>query len=234
MNFYLKAQSAPPIFFSLTLSFILHFLLVIMVITLPSKSSKEKERAIPIRIHIEEELSSPTTEEVSVIEGKGDIDSKSTTPETKNRSLRSQDYTDIIEERLHAIKAKKRIEKIVKLRAEIKRDGSATGRSLLPRPEISSGTGSYAKEAGGKEKSIEDYRHIIERIIHSNWTYPEMARKGLKGSAVIFIKRDGALEIRELNSSGDRLFDYSMRNSLLKSSLPPPPEEMEVEVRFSE
>lgn len=138
-------------------------------------------------------------------------------------------YRDIVEEALHAIKAKKRVERIARLRAEIRKTHNQETRI----PPIETSTEAQRLEPVLEQRST--YEVIVENIIASNWSYPEVAKKGLSASVLVSVQKDGSIKIIEFKSSGDRLFDYSVKNALLKSSpLPRPPEAVEIEMRFSE
>lgn len=158
-------------------------------------------------------------------------------PAEKERVVKPKDREmereKVIEEALHAIEAKKRLEKLARLKAVI--SSTVTSKPLHEGRDISPPLQGLSSQRGTTvTSSPEEYAGIVKGIIQSNWTYPEVVKKGLKSRIVILVQRDGSLKITEFHSSGDRLFDYSVKNAILKSSpLPPPPEEVEIELRFS-
>jgi hypothetical protein len=254
-KFSLKSDIRPPTsdLSSAVLSLSIHILIIALLLFFETPHKKTFEKYMTVRIvstvSTQSELPSPTI----TFATKPNISSQAESPSdngikeppspqllhTPPRLVQKEPSRkeQIIEEALHAIKAKKRIEKIARLRAEIsgqmsevrnQRSGSMEKYSFKsdPRPQTSDLPSDLSPASG--------YVKIVTDIIHSNWTYPESRGRGLKGSVVILIERNGSVKIKEFNSSGDRLFDYSIRNAILKSTLPPPPEELEIEVRFTQ
>jgi len=229
------------------LSLSIHILIVALLLFLEAPYKKPFEYMTVKIVSIvasQPEVSSPPTVILSQnVAKESDIEGKKlTTPiERSPRQLPKEisRKDEIIEEALHAIKAKKRIERIVRLRAEIRGQRSEVrGQKSDVGGQISEDRNQRSdiqySTANSRYPTQETYVNIVTDIIRSNWTYPEVAGRGLKGSVVILIERNGSVKIQEFNSSGDRLFDYSIRNAILKSTLPPPPEELEIEVRFTQ
>jgi len=227
---------------SAALSLSIHILIIALLLFFETPHKKTFEKYMTVRIvstvSTQSELPAPTV----TFATKPNISSQSESPSDngikeppsprlvqKEPSRKEQ----IIEEALHAIKAKKRIEKIARLRAEIR------GQMSEVRNQRSESMEKYSFKSDPRPQTSDlspasGYVKIVTDIIHSNWTYPESRGRGLKGSVIILIDKNGSVKIQEFNSSGDGLFDYSIRNAILKSTLPPPPEELEIEVRFKQ
>ena len=136
-----------------------------------------------------------------------------------------------LQESIAALEAKKNIERIVKLRNELKKDiiplkGSAIGGKA----------GSLRGAAGkGVGPAVTDYYTKVTRRIWDRWGLPqELKEKNLEAVVSIRIMRDGSVEISRIEkSSGSSLFDRSALLAIREASpLPPPPYEMEIGVRF--
>lgn len=130
----------------------------------------------------------------------------------------------LISERIAAIMAKKRIEKIASLRNTISLQGGAAGKK-----GIVSGSG----EKKGASL-VDDYYSRITSEIKQHWIYPDTGSKDIEAEIVIKILKDGSVQIRGVEkSSGNSLFDRSAIRAITKASpLTPPPYEMEIGVRF--
>lgn len=136
----------------------------------------------------------------------------------------------IVQDRIAAMEAKKKIERIAKLRNALKKivplKGSATG----GKPVVSSG-------GSGKNKGsvADDYYIKVTRQIWDKWGIPrDMKEKKLEAIVSIRIMRDGSVQIIGIEQrSGNSLFDRSALAAIKDASpLPPPPYEMEIGVRF--
>jgi hypothetical protein len=244
----------PDVRSSAALSLSIHILIIALLLFFETPHKKTFEKYMTVRIvstvSTQSELPAPTV----TFATKPNISSQAESPSdngikeppspqllhTPPRLVQKESSRkeQIIEEALHAIKAKKRIEKIARLRAEIRGQRSEKQMSDV-RNQRSESMEKYSLKSDPRPQtsdlsSASGYVKIVTDIIHSNWTYPEIRGRGLKGSVVILIERNGSVKIKEFNSSGDRLFDYSIRNAILKSTLPPPPEELEIEVRFTQ
>lgn len=137
---------------------------------------------------------------------------------TKQEKLADE---QLLSDRVAALKAKKRIEKMVAQRrtAEVSKSKAA-------------GTNSTAK--GGKPGGG-DYVSLVTTRIHQNWIYPESSPHNLEMTVLLRVRKDGSASVeRVVKSSGNPLFDRSVQRAITKSSpFPPPPQEMEIEARFS-
>ncbi len=124
-----------------------------------------------------------------------------------------------VEEEIALLKAKKEIEERVKLKRQV----------LVSLEEIG-GT-------GGAEMTVEDaYWAEVRQRIWQEWVVPEfLIKEGLEAVISIRVKRDGTVEILEVeSSSGEPLFDRAAIRALQKASpLPPPPRQMDITVRFT-
>ncbi|MBI5407973.1 MAG: TonB C-terminal domain-containing protein [Nitrospirae bacterium] len=99
--------------------------------------------------------------------------------------------------------------------------------------------GSAAKEpsvqGGGRSVNLDSYYAVIYRKIKDEWIYPaELDSSGLEAIISFRIDDEGKVISHKIEkSSGNRLFDRSAVNAILKASpLPPNPVEEEIEVRF--
>lgn len=135
---------------------------------------------------------------------------------------------EMLEKKISAIAAKKKIEKIVKLRSVI---------SLKARGDNRSSNEKTASASPGKGNSSDDYSTYstsIKKNIQQQWVFPDIGKKDSKAVISFKILRDGTIIDRRIEkSSGNALLDKSALRALAKASpLPPPPYEMEIEVSF--
>jgi TolA protein len=130
-----------------------------------------------------------------------------------------------IQEKISALEAKKKIEKMVKLRSVISLRAGADDRSVQP---------TQASSSHAKGDLFDDYYRKITQEIWQQWIYPDTRRKDIEAIVSVRILKDGtALVQRVEKSSGNALFDRSALKALAKASpLAPPPYEMEIGVRF--
>lgn len=139
-------------------------------------------------------------------------------------SASSAEEERYISEAVSALEAKKKIEKIVKMRniISLKRSGE---RSASAAPDRSGRKGGSA--AG-------DYIDLIQKKIRQNWIFPDMGGKNIEAVVAIRISKDGTIHIEGFEKgSGNSLFDRSVIRAITKADrLPPPPDEMEIGVRF--
>ena len=75
---------------------------------------------------------------------------------------------------------------------------------------------------------------MITKEIWQQWVYPDTGKKDIEAIISVKILRDGTAIVQKVEkSSGNALFDRSAISALAKASpLPPPPQEMEIGVRF--
>ena len=127
----------------------------------------------------------------------------------------------IKEERLaHAREADEALEQAI---AKIKK-----GKIII----VSKGAGIPGSQTSADSGS---YGAIIHQKISSEWIYPDFDTSGLGAIISIRIDRSGKIISHYFDeSSGNKIFDRSASNAIIKASpLPSPPVEMEVVVRFS-
>ncbi|MDI6801602.1 MAG: cell envelope integrity protein TolA [Thermodesulfovibrionales bacterium] len=156
-------------------------------------------------------------------------DSKETRKEpvavkTQDRFKKNEEH--IVSERIAALKAKKKLEKVAAIRRTI--DVNRQKNDPLHSVKATQ-SGSEQKMSGEK-----DYYSLVEGKIKQNWVYPESLDRELETIITIKISKDGSITIRAIEkSSGNRLFDRSVIGAIAKAGpFPPPPNEMEIGVRF--
>jgi TonB family protein len=145
--------------------------------------------------------------------------------DTKTQDIKKQDKKEkMIEERIAAIAAKKKVERLVKLRSEISLRASSN----------TSKDGPATSAQTGKESLFDQYYTKIRKEIWQQWAFPDFGQKDLEAIIAIRIMRDGTVSIQNIEkSSGNAFFDKSAIKAITKASpLPPPPYEMEIGVRF--
>jgi colicin import membrane protein len=132
---------------------------------------------------------------------------------------------EMVEEKISAIVAKKKVEKIVKLRSIISLKASSDKRT-----GSSQATSAYSM----KGTVFDDYYSKITKEIWQQWVFPDTGQKDLEAIISIRILKDGTTTVQKIEkSSGNTLFDRSAIKALAKANpLPPPPYEMEIGVRF--
>ncbi len=132
-----------------------------------------------------------------------------------------------IEEKIAVLSAKKRVEKLVKLRSVITLKASDTKGKENTKTNA-------APASTGKGSMFDDYYAKIMGEIKQQWIWTDTGKKDLEAIISIKILRDGTTLIKRVEkSSGNDLFDKSAVKALTKANpLPPPPYEMEIGVRF--
>lgn len=138
-----------------------------------------------------------------------------------------------VQERIDALKAKKTVEKIAKLRNIISLKGS--GSEGKAEGKVGGKAGTSQRVAGTGEGSVEaDYYAKITKEIWQQWIFPETGDKNLEAIISIRIMRDGTVQSSRVEkSSGNSLFDKSALRAIFKANpVTPPPHEMEIGVRF--
>ena len=134
-----------------------------------------------------------------------------------------------LEEVIAAMEAKKKLERIARLKSAMVsirgNEGSGKKDSLKPMASGSKGvTGSAS------------YEDKIRVEIHDKWRWPDTVKKNLETIIVVTIKRDGTISLQNIvweKKSGNRLFDKSVVDAVRDASpVTPPPHEMEIGIRF--
>jgi colicin import membrane protein len=120
-----------------------------------------------------------------------------------------------VKEQIGALMAKKKIEKMVALRKMV--DIKSSG---MP--------------ATDSKATSSDYYSAVESRVRQQWIFPESLDKDLETIVSIKINRDGRVIVERIEkSSGNTLFDRSVIRAINKASpLPPPPQDMEMGLRF--
>lgn len=154
---------------------------------------------------------------------------KASRDEKFGQSSKQQD--NIVKERIEALQAKKKIEKIVALRKVINVEGqkNTAGGGIQKSQNKTAPSGTSDPSAAGS-----DYYSMIVKRIRQEWVFPESLDRNLEAIISIKIAKDGSIKIDRIEkSSGNQLFDrFALRAINKASPLPPPPQEMEVGVRF--
>jgi len=133
-----------------------------------------------------------------------------------------------VKERIEALQAKKRIEKMAALRKMVDIGGiKSEARSQKSEVQTKGSTAGNQNYGG-------DYYSMVINKIRQQWIFPESIDKDLLAIITIKIAKDGSVTIGRMEqSSGNALFDRSALRAISKASpLPPPPQEMEIGVRF--
>ncbi len=86
----------------------------------------------------------------------------------------------------------------------------------------------------GKGMPFDEYYSKITKEIWQEWVYPDIGRKDIEAVIAVKILKDGTAIVQRVEkSSGNSLFDKSAIKALAKASpLSPPPDEIELGVRF--
>ena len=136
---------------------------------------------------------------------------------------------EMVEEKITAIAAKKKVEKIVRLRSTISSiiPLKASGDNLRVNTQTTD-------TSVGKGTIFNDYYSRIRKEIWQHWVFPDTGKKDLEAIISIRILKDGTIIPQRIEkSSGNPLFDRSAIKALAKASpLSPPPYEMDIGVRF--
>lgn len=136
---------------------------------------------------------------------------------------------EVVEEKITAIAAKKKVEKIIRLRSAISPIISlkASGDNLRVNTQTTD-------TSMGKGTIFNDYYSKIRKEIWQQWVFPDTGKKDLEAIISIRILKDGTIISHMIEkSSGNPLFDRSAIKALAKASpLSPPPYEMDIGVRF--
>jgi len=132
------------------------------------------------------------------------------------------DDTKRVEQKIAALAAKKKIERISRMRSSISLKAQSGNQKNIP--------------AGGQgtKNSFSDYYARITQEIHQQWIWPEKGNRNIEAIITIRIFKDGTAKVQKIEkSSGNALFDRYALKALAKASpLTPPPYEMEIGVRF--
>ncbi len=133
-----------------------------------------------------------------------------------------------VEDRIAELAAKKRVERIVKLRSII----SLKGKSF-PGDRASATQGGGGRDSS-KGTPFADYYTKITTEIWQEWVYPDLGEENLETVIFVRILKNGSINVQGIEkSSGNQLFDRSALRAIAKATpVTPPPYEMEVGIRF--
>jgi TonB family protein len=136
---------------------------------------------------------------------------------------------NMVEEKISLIKAKKQVEKTVKLRSVITLKASDSDNEEKNPPLTTS-----AQTNTMSHDLFNEYYAQMEHKIWQQWSWPETGQKNLLTIISIKILRDGTIRIQKIEkSSGNSFFDKEALKALTKANpLPPPPDELEISLRF--
>lgn len=140
-----------------------------------------------------------------------------------------------LEDSLHALEAKKKLEKFANLRRAVLsvkgRDQTGAAIKTSAKTGARSGDGKKGIGQGGELT----YADRVRSEIQKQWSYPDSISRNYETVVSVKISRDGAIRIQEIEKkSGDRIFDKSVLKAIeLASPVTPPPYEMELGIRFT-
>jgi TonB family protein len=183
----------------------------------PEASVRESPRTEPV---------SPQPQAESTPERKMTYDS-SKTARKKKEQPKEQVKEQYVEDRIAALKAKKDIERLGRLRAVVS-------------PKVGKGESrlgsSVQRGTTGRGQRAEDYTTRIVGEIQQYWQLPQdlFRDKNMETIVSIRILKDGSLQVLGIEkSSGNPLFNREALRTIAKASpVTPPPQEMEIGVRF--
>lgn len=153
-----------------------------------------------------------------------DVSKKAAKEAPKDKPKDTAKEKEMVAKRISAIEAKKKVERRVRLRSVI----------ALKAGPGKQGSKQQQSASHGKGALQDDYYTAITKEIWQQWVYPDVGKKDIEAVIAIRILRDGTAIIQRIEkSSGNALFDKSAMRALAKASpLTPPPDEMEIGVRF--
>lgn len=206
-------------------SAILHFLFIFLVV-IPIKTRQEEFRSY--RVSLVGPIQTPQDSRDTKVHPVPAQEPVKIPPKT-DMSLESFEQVKKEIERLHAIKD---------LKESAKKQEAVNKR--IQEIQISKGKGSdkisqeQDIQGRGTGKDTDFYYSIISRKIWQQWTYPNSQASGLEVIISIKIDKYGKVVSQEVEKpSGNELLDRSAIRAISKASpLPPPPEEMEIGVKF--
>lgn len=137
-----------------------------------------------------------------------------------------------LEDSLHALNAKRKLEQLASLRkAMLSVRGSSDQGGALAK---TAAKGALKGKAGGQGGEM-TYADRVRAEIHKQWSYPDSIGRNLETIIAIRIMKDGAIKVEDIEKkSGDRIFDRSVLKAIeLASPVTPPPYEMEFGIRFT-
>ncbi len=230
-------MNTPQIYRALTFSVLIHISLFVIAFFVIKHSNIHKKTE-PYVVSLMEDMrfsaASPAgdlqdkTSKTAEAPRKQSSASSPAAPAQKSDKSKMQEE-NIVKDRIAALQAKKKIEKMVALRKVIDIEGQ---KNLFGRGGQKSPAKAAASDSGSSAGS--DYYSMIVKRIRQEWVFPENLDRNLEAIVSIKIAKDGSVRIDKIEkSSGNPVFDrYALRAINKASPLPPPPQEMEVGVRF--
>ncbi|MCX7913439.1 MAG: TonB family protein [Thermodesulfovibrionales bacterium] len=222
------------IFRSIAFSALLHLILLMAaLITINASKTDKKTKTYMVSLIEDYRALSPlVTSKQEALTKSSDKLPTTLISNKKNNISEKLSQEKILKDRIEAIEAKKKIEKIVALRKiiDISDNPSPSGK-LTQKPNFKN-----AHSVDINSSSItNDYFALIVSKIRREWVYPESLDRNLEAIISIKILSDGSVKIEKIEkSSGNPVFDrYALRAINKASPLPPPPKELEVGIRFN-
>ncbi|MBF0519346.1 MAG: cell envelope integrity protein TolA [Nitrospirae bacterium] len=153
-------------------------------------------------------------------------------PEEKpSKKETTSEDTSSVEDRIAALKAKKKLQQHAMQRAVVD-----VGVSKAKPGQLASGTGEGAMPSTGNVIT-DEYASAVSAHIKKRWVYPEAGKKGLLAVVTFTIRRNGQIENVQLEKkSGNTFYDRSALAAVTKSvPLPQPPyDNFELGVNFKD
>lgn len=152
---------------------------------------------------------------------------KETTKKNMKEVARQKEMVDKKIAALEALAAKKKIEKIVRLRSTISLKAGSRKQTSNPQIQTTSNT---------QGTTFDDYYSKITQSIWGQWSPPpNIYKKSLYTTISIRVSKNGYVtNLKVEKSSGNSSFDNIAIRAIKKASpLPPPPYEMEIGVNFT-
>jgi TonB family protein len=224
---------------SVLFSISLHALLIASTLFLARRMSLERpvapyvvslvqEEAMPAAAPVDTALPMPETgqkSETKIVEP--EPPEKSSKQPVGKKTIKK----DVVKEQIAALKARKHIEDIVRLRKMINVGSVRNKQKGAEQTKIVGGGPST-----GKPVSRDDYYSLMEGLIRGEWIYPESLDRDLETIITINLAPDGTFRISGVQkSSSNPLFDRSVLSAIRKiTRFPQPPKgtEGEIGVRF--
>lgn len=229
------------IYSAFTFSIFLHAIIIAATFVIARNSNLLYRNPVPYIVTIVDssDTSTVNSQQSSVISQTPELEAHHSKPKTQRIDISSKVVKDlprkqedsIIRERIEALEAKKKIEKMAALRKMVDIGGQ---KSLSQGRTGGISQGGSGPVTGGTTLGYRDYYSMVVNKIKQQWIFPESIDKDLLAIITIRIAKDGSITINRMEkSSGNTLFDRSALRAISKASpLPPPPQEMEIGVRF--
>ncbi|MBN2654584.1 MAG: TonB family protein [Nitrospirae bacterium] len=220
-------MNKPRVFNAFAFSFLIHILLAAAGLLI--MTSHQYRQPTPYVVSIVEEIASQSSAPAQAPSAPAAEIPKPQPPKNEAMKLPSKETKttkaeeDRAKEQIQALAAKKRLEKLARLRKVIDVSGSK-----------SSSQKTAALPASKQGMLASDYESAVTSLIRQQWNYPEALDKDLEAVVLITIALDGKITIHGFEKkSGSALFDRSVLRAInLASPLPKPQKEMDMGVKF--